>query len=112
METTKIVLFEGKKIRKIWRKNEWWFSVIDVITVLTDSADPRDYWYKMKVRVKDESTNELSTNCRQLKLQKSAIQKTLKNLIRTPKTAAKLRVERARISKNKPANASVRKKIT
>lgn len=68
METTKIALFKGKKIRKITYKNEWWFSVIDVIEALTDSVNSRDYWFKMKIRVKGESKTELSTNCRQLKL--------------------------------------------
>jgi DNA-damage-inducible protein D len=54
METTKIALFKGKKIRKTLYKNEWMFSVIDVVEVLTDSVNPRDYWFKMKVRVKGE----------------------------------------------------------
>lgn len=71
METTKIALFKGKKIRKTIHNNEWWFSVIDVIEALTDSSNPRDYWYKMKVRVKDEDGVELSTFCRQLKLESS-----------------------------------------
>jgi len=48
--------------------SEWWFSVIDVVSVLTDSVNPRDYWYKMKIREKDNSDVELSTICRQLKL--------------------------------------------
>ncbi len=69
METTKIALFKGKLIRKSLYNNEWWFSVIDVIEVLTDSLNPRDYWYKMKIRVKDEDKVELSTFCRQLKLE-------------------------------------------
>ncbi|WP_428414010.1 BRO-N domain-containing protein, partial [Legionella sp.] len=47
----------------------WWFSVIDVVQTLTDSTNSRDYWYKMKIRVKDEDGTELSTICRQLKLQ-------------------------------------------
>ncbi len=68
METTKIALFKGKKIRKTLFQNEWWFSVTDVIFALTDSADPRDYWYKMKIRVKEEDGFEPSTICRQLKL--------------------------------------------
>ena len=67
--TTKIALFKGKKIRKILFQNEWWFSVVDVIEVLTDSADPRDYWYRMKIRVKEEDDFEPSTVCRQLKLE-------------------------------------------
>lgn len=66
--TTKIALFKGKQIRKTLYNDEWWFSVIDVIEALTDSLNPRDYWYKMKIRVKGEDEVELSTFCRQLKL--------------------------------------------
>ncbi len=69
METTKIALFKGKKIRKIFFENEWWFSVVDVVEALTDSANSNDYWYKMKIRVKSEDSFELSTICRWLKLQ-------------------------------------------
>lgn len=69
--TTKIAIFQKKEIRKIIHKNEWWFSVVDVIQVLTDSANPNDYWYKMKIRVKGEDGAELSTICRQLKLESS-----------------------------------------
>jgi len=64
-----IAVFQGKKIRKTLYSKEWWFSVVDVVSVLTDSVNPRDYWYKMKLRVKDEDGLELSTLCRQLKLQ-------------------------------------------
>ena len=66
--TTKIAIFKGKEIRKIIYNNEWWFSVVDVVLALTDSVNSRDYWYKMKIRVKEEEKIELSTNCRQLKL--------------------------------------------
>jgi len=66
--TTKIAIFQKKEIRKILYKNEWWFSVTDVIEALTDSVKSRDYWYRMKVRVKSEDGIELSTICRQLKL--------------------------------------------
>jgi len=66
--STKIAIFKGRKIRKILYNNEWWFSVVDVVGVLTDSDNPRDYWYKMKIRDKEESGVELSTICRQLKL--------------------------------------------
>ncbi|KKP70668.1 MAG: Prophage antirepressor [Candidatus Moranbacteria bacterium GW2011_GWE2_35_2-] len=66
---TKIALFKGKKVRKIIHNNEWWFSVVDVVEALTDSVNARDYWYKMKIRVKDESGFQLSTICRQLKLE-------------------------------------------
>lgn len=68
MTETKIAIFKGKQVRKVIHDNEWWFSVIDVVEVLTDSVNPRDYWYKMKVRVRDEDGTELSTLCRQLKL--------------------------------------------
>lgn len=70
-ESTKISLFYGKQIRRIFFENEWWFSVIDVIAFLTDSKKPRDYWHKMKIREKTSSETELSTICRQLKLRAS-----------------------------------------
>jgi len=66
--TTKIAVFRGRKIRKTLHKNEWFFSVVDVVAALTESENPRDYWYRMKVRVKSEEGAELSTFCRQLKL--------------------------------------------
>ena len=69
--TTKIALFKKREIRKVLHNKEWWFSVIDVVRVLTDSFDANDYWYKMKIRVKDEEKIELSTICRQLKLKSS-----------------------------------------
>jgi prophage antirepressor-like protein len=68
MENNNIALFKGRQIRRILHNNEWWFSVIDVVAALTDSDNPRDYWYKMKIRVKDEDGVQLSTFCRQLKL--------------------------------------------
>ena len=68
IETTKIALFKGKKIRRKLHNNEWLFSVVDIVEALTDSANPNDYWYRMKVRVKDDEKIELSTFCRQLKL--------------------------------------------
>ncbi len=63
-----MALFKGKQIRKIIYQNEWWFSVVDVIEALTDSVNARDYWFRMKVRVKDEDGFEPSTICRQFKL--------------------------------------------
>jgi prophage antirepressor-like protein len=71
MDETKIVIFKNQQIRKIIYNNEWWFSVVDIILALTDSLNPRDYWFKMKIRVKDEDGIELSTICRQLKLKAS-----------------------------------------
>ena len=68
--TTDIKLFEEKTVRTHWDENaeEWYFSVVDVVEVLTESANPRDYWFKMKQRVKLEDGIELSTICRQLKM--------------------------------------------
>ena len=69
-ENTQIKLFEEKKVRSVWIEEEqqWYFSIIDVIAVLTESTNPRDYWFKMKKRVHSEDGIELSTICRQLKL--------------------------------------------
>ncbi len=66
-----IKLFQDKKIRSVWdeKEEQWYFSVVDVVEALTDSANPRDYWFKMKKRVFLEGGLELSTICRQLKLQ-------------------------------------------
>lgn len=65
---TRMAVFRGAKIRRTIHEKEWWFSVVDVIEALTASANPRDYWYKMKIREKSESGVQLSTICRQLKL--------------------------------------------
>ena len=66
-----LVVFEGKQIRRIWHNNEWYFSVIDIVQALTDSVDAKDYWYRLKKREMESSSIELSTFCRQLKLQSS-----------------------------------------
>lgn len=65
-----VKLFEGNTIRSVWdnEKEEWYFSVVDVVGALTDSANPRDYWYRVKKRMSEEEKSELSTFCRQLKL--------------------------------------------
>ncbi len=67
-EESRIVVFQEKSIRRILHNDEWWFSVIDVVGVLADSLNPRDYWFKMKLRVKSDDGLQLSTICRQLKL--------------------------------------------
>ena len=69
-ENTQIKLFEEKKVRSVWNEEEqqWYFSVIDVVEVLTESVNPRDYWFKMKKRVHSEDGIELSTICRQFKM--------------------------------------------
>ena len=82
-EQTKIAIFKGQKIRKTIYKNEWWFSVIDIVQALTDSVNARDYWFKMKIRVKSEDGIELSTNCRQLKLESSDGKKYLTDCANT-----------------------------
>jgi prophage antirepressor-like protein len=63
-----LVVFQDKRIRRVWHDDEWHFSVIDVVEALTDSKDPNDYWYRLKNREKESSGIELSTFCRQLKL--------------------------------------------
>jgi prophage antirepressor-like protein len=65
-----IKLFEEKKVRTAWdeESEEWYFSVVDVVEVLTDSPNPRKYWSVLKTRLKKEGS-ELATNCSQLKMQ-------------------------------------------
>ncbi len=57
-----LIAFEGKEIRKIWQDDEWYFSVVDIVEILTDSKAPSDYWTTMKRR-----ENHLPTICRKLK---------------------------------------------
>lgn len=68
-QNDKIQLFEGKRIRTAWdeEKEEWFFSIVDVIAVLTDSPNPQTYWRVMKKRLKDEG-NETVTYCNGLKM--------------------------------------------
>jgi len=68
---SKLVVFQDKEIRRLLVDNVWYFAVVDVIGALTDSDKPRDYWYRMKKRELDASGIELSTFCRQLKLESS-----------------------------------------
>ncbi len=65
--------FEDKMIRSLWdnEKEEWYFSVVDVVAVLTDSKNPRDYWYRVKMRMTEDEKSQLSTFCRQLKMESS-----------------------------------------
>ncbi len=69
----KIQLFEDKRIRTAWdeEKEEWFFSIVDVVAVLTDQPTQRgasNYWAKLKQRLKEEGADQLLTNCQQLKL--------------------------------------------
>lgn len=68
-QNDKIQLFEGKRIRTAWdeEKEEWYFSIVDVVGVLTDSVDPTAYWRKPEQRLKAEG-NEIATNCHSLKM--------------------------------------------
>ena len=65
----KLVIFQNKKIRRIWFNEDWFYSIIDVVSILTNSVNSRDYWYKTKKRLGDEEKAELSTICLQLKLE-------------------------------------------
>ena len=67
----KLVVFRGKEIRRVLEKNEWYFSIVDIIEALTDSDNPRNYWNMMKAREKKQSEIQLSTLCVQLKLTSS-----------------------------------------
>ncbi|MBI5065150.1 hypothetical protein HZA97_02835 [Candidatus Woesearchaeota archaeon] len=71
-ENHSIKLFENKKVRVQWveKDQKWYFSIIDVISVLTDSRDANNYWKVLKFRLKNEG-NESVTNCNQLKMQSS-----------------------------------------
>ncbi|MHC1745882.1 MAG: Bro-N domain-containing protein [Negativicutes bacterium] len=70
MKDHELALFENYKIRRHFDEENanWYFSVVDVVRALTDSVNPRDYWFKMKLRVKSEDGLELSTICRQFKM--------------------------------------------
>ena len=67
-QNSQLIVFQDKKIRRIWHNNEWYFSVVDVVGVLTESGDPKDYWYRLKKREAESAGIELSTICRQLKI--------------------------------------------
>ena len=72
-QNDKIQLFEDKRIRTAWdeEKEEWDFSIVDVVAVLTDQPDQRgasNYWAKLKQRLKEEGADQLLTNCQQLKM--------------------------------------------
>ena len=71
MKENRLVVFQDKRIRRILVDDEWFFSVVDVVAALTDSVNARDYWFKMKKRVHSDDGIELSTLCRQLKLESS-----------------------------------------
>lgn len=72
-ENDKLQMFEDQPIRTAWdeEREEWYFSIVDAVAVLTEQTDPRKastYWAVMKKRLKDEGADELLTNCKQLKM--------------------------------------------
>ncbi len=67
-QSTQIALFKGKEIRKTIHDNQWWFSVIDIIEVLTDSGRPRKYWSDLKKKLVKEGYDEVSEKIGRLKL--------------------------------------------
>jgi len=69
MMKNKIQLFENQKIRTAWdaEGEKWWFSIVDIVAILTDSVDATAYWRKLKQRLKEEG-NETVTNCHGLKM--------------------------------------------
>ncbi|MGYP000940907300 len=73
-----VQIFEDKKVRTIWDSDQekWYFSIIDVIAVLTESVDPNAYWRKLKQRLKKEG-NETVTNCHGLKMLAKVARKEL-----------------------------------
>ena len=79
-----IRLFEERKVRAIWddEQEEWYFSIVDVISILTDSPNPRKYWSVLKTRLKREGS-ELTTNCSQLKMQAADGKKYLTDVANT-----------------------------
>ena len=79
-----IRLFEERKVRAIWddEQEEWYFSIVDVISILTDSPNPRKYWSVLKTRLKREGS-ELTTNCSQLKMQAADGKKYLTDVAHT-----------------------------
>jgi DNA-damage-inducible protein D len=80
---TNMVVFKDKQIRRILLENEWHFAVVDVVAVLTDSDKPRDYWYRLKKREVESSGFELSTLCRQLKVESTDGKKYLTEVSNT-----------------------------
>ncbi|HLY31731.1 MAG TPA: Bro-N domain-containing protein [Ktedonobacterales bacterium] len=74
-ETTALTIFDEQangRIRKVWFEGRWWFSVIDTVGLLTDSANPRKYWFDMKRNVRSEGFIELSERIRQLKMRSAS----------------------------------------
>ena len=81
-EKKSLVVFQDRKIRRTWFNDEWWFSVVDIVEVLTDSTRPRKYWSDLKKKISDEGF-ELSEKIGQLKLMSSDGKKYLTDCANT-----------------------------
>ena len=83
MDNTKIALFKGRKIRRVIYQNEWWFSIVDIIEVLTGTDRPRKYWNDLKKKLIQEGYREVSEKIGQLKLKASDGKKYLTDCANT-----------------------------
>ena len=70
-QENKIIVFQEKQIRRIWHEEEWWFSVIDIVEILSESKNPRRYWSDLKRKLKKEGYDQLYEKIVQLKLEAS-----------------------------------------
>jgi len=68
MDHSKIIVFQEKEIRRLWHDEEWYFSIIDIIEVLTGSTSPRRYWSDLKIKLISEGFEQLYEKIVQLKL--------------------------------------------
>ncbi len=68
-QKNKIVIFQEQQIRRVWHNDEWWFSIIDVVEILSGSQRPRKYWNDLKKKLQDEGYGEVSEKIGQLKME-------------------------------------------
>ena len=99
MEETKIALFKGKQVRRLIFNNEWWFSVIDVVEVLTGTDRQRKYWNDLKVKLVKEGYVELSEKIGRLKLESSDGKKYLTDCANTATSVRRILPSAANIFK-------------
>ena len=66
-DSNDLIIFEQKQVRRMWHKEDWFYSIIDVVAILTDASRPRIYWYQMKERIKTEGFDEALAQIEQLK---------------------------------------------
>ena len=64
----KLAVFQEREIRRVWHNEEWWFAIVDVVEVLTESKNPAVYWRVLKKRLKDEGSGQTVTNCNGFKM--------------------------------------------